>query len=80
MELLKFTNRSAIFGSNSIVMKRLFLIFCVFLTTSHAIGWGQTGHRTIGLIAENHMSKKALKNIKKVMGSESVAMAGNWMD
>jgi len=61
-------------------MKRLPIIVFLFFATTHAIGWGQTGHRTVGLIAENHMSKKALKNIKKVLGNETIAMVGNWMD
>ncbi len=42
--------------------------------------WGQTGHRIIGQIAENHLSKEALKKIDEVLEGESIAMASNWMD
>ncbi|MGK7394584.1 MAG: S1/P1 nuclease [Candidatus Cyclobacteriaceae bacterium M3_2C_046] len=45
-----------------------------------ALLWGQTGHRTIGWIAEQHLTKKARKNIEKVLGHESLAMASTWMD
>jgi len=43
-------------------------------------GWGPIGHRVVGQIAENHLSKKARKNIQEVLGNESLAMVSNWMD
>ena len=61
-------------------MKRLAVIIILIFMDTHVIGWGQTGHRTVGLIAENHLSKKAMRNIQKVLGNESIAMASNWMD
>jgi len=42
--------------------------------------WGDTGHRTVGLIAEKNLSKKALRNIQKILGNESLAMASTWAD
>lgn len=52
----------------------------IFLIPFLAFAWGQTGHRVIGQIAECHLSKKASKNLKKLMGHESLAMASTWMD
>ncbi len=45
-----------------------------------AWAWGQTGHRAIGHIAENHLSSKAKKAINELLGSESLAVASTWMD
>lgn len=45
-----------------------------------SFSWGQTGHRVVGQIAYNHMTKKARKNVQKILGNESLAMASFWMD
>lgn len=45
-----------------------------------AFGWGQTGHRAIGEVASHHLTKKAKKNIEKLLGAESLAIASVWMD
>lgn len=45
-----------------------------------AFGWGQTGHRVVGEIAWQHLSKKAQKNVQRVLGNEQLGMVGNWMD
>lgn len=46
-----------------------------------AIGaWGPTGHRVIGHIAEQYLSKRAARQIGKIMDGESLARASTWMD
>jgi hypothetical protein len=57
----------------------LHLTFCLFLSSA-AFGWGQTGHRAMGLIADKHLSKKARKAIERVLKGESLAMTSTWMD
>ena len=42
--------------------------------------WGPTGHRTVGAIAETHLSRKARKGVKRILGNESLAIAATWMD
>jgi hypothetical protein len=42
--------------------------------------WGGTGHRIIGEIANEHLSCRAKRKIKKILGTESVAMSSNWAD
>ena len=62
-------------------MKNLLLtsfFACVFVFYSY--GWGQTGHRVVGEIASFHLSKRAAKNIERILGPESLAMVANWMD
>lgn len=58
------------------VVRILFLLF----VTVQAFGWGQTGHRAMGLIAEKHLSKKARKQIQAILRGESLAMTSTWMD
>jgi hypothetical protein len=46
----------------------------------HSAGWGPTGHRVTGWIAEKHLSKKTRKAIEKILAGQSLAMASTWMD
>lgn len=46
----------------------------------NANAWGMLGHRIVGQVAENHLSKKALKGVRSVLGDESLAMSSNWGD
>lgn len=63
-------------------MKQLrYTFLALLIAASPALfGWGQTGHRAIGQVAEAHLSKKARKNIEKLLGAESMAIAAVWMD
>ncbi|WP_069659551.1 S1/P1 nuclease [Arcticibacter eurypsychrophilus] len=45
-----------------------------------SMAWGMLGHRVVAEVAESHLSSKARKQIKKIMGNESLAMSSNWMD
>lgn len=42
--------------------------------------WGKTGHRIVGEIAQRHLTKKAKKNLERVLGTEDLAMCATWMD
>lgn len=42
--------------------------------------WGQTGHRTIGRVAETHLTSTAKKKLATILEGESLAMASTWMD
>lgn len=44
------------------------------------ISWGVIGHRAIGKVAENHLSKKAAEQVKLLLGSESLAMVSTYAD
>lgn len=45
-----------------------------------AYGWGPTGHRATGLVAERYLTKKAKKAIERILGGQSLAMTATWMD
>lgn len=45
-----------------------------------AYSWGVLGHRIVAEIAQAHLSKKAKKELKKMIGSETLAWWSNWPD
>ena len=61
-------------------MKRVLLIVFSVLMITESFGWGATGHRATGLIADRYLSGKARKKIKALLGQESLAMVSTWMD
>lgn len=56
------------------------VVFVAILTSSVASAWGTTGHRVIAEIAENHLTGKAKRNIKKLVGNQPLAYWSNWAD
>ncbi len=61
-------------------MKTLFRIALIMILSVQAFGWGQTGHRAMGLLAERNLSKKAKKEIERILKGESLSMTSTWMD
>jgi hypothetical protein len=45
-----------------------------------SMAWGMTGHRVVGQIAETYLTAKARKNVRAILGAESMAMASTWAD
>jgi hypothetical protein len=64
---------------SSIVKIVMVAIALTYLPVS-AGAWGMLGHRIVGQIAENHLSAKARKALRAILGDESIAMASNWGD
>lgn len=56
------------------------LVLMSFNSTREDFRWGQTGHRTVGHIADGMLSKRAQKNVKRVLGHETLAEVSTWMD
>jgi hypothetical protein len=58
------------------------LIFIIFISAHQpaTIFWGQIGHRTIGHIADGMLTKKARRNVQRVLGNETLAEVSTWMD
>jgi hypothetical protein len=61
-------------------MKSLSLVVIGVLFVFQSFGWGLTGHRAVGRVAEQHLSNKAKKKLKMLLGQQSLAMASTWMD
>lgn len=61
-------------------MKIKVLLILILFLSFKAGSWGLTGHRVTGEIAQNHLSRKAQKEIKRILGDETLAEAANFMD
>lgn len=61
-------------------MKKTLIFLILSCTLFTAFGWGATGHRAVGYIAEQHLSKKARLAIERILRGQSLAMSGTWMD
>lgn len=61
-------------------MKTLVIWIALFVNISVCLGWGQTGHRVTGYIADLYLNKKTKKEIERILQGQSLAMASTWMD
>lgn len=61
------------FGSTLVVAACL-------LISAKASAWGLTGHRVVAQIAEQNISKKAKKEVTKIIGNQKLAYWANWPD
>lgn len=53
------------------------IAFCLVITLA---SWGVTGHRTIGKIAEKHLSPKAAAAVADLLGTQSMADVSTYAD
>ena len=60
--------------------KFLLILLLALYAPLHSMAWGMLGHRIVGQIAETYLTKKAKKEIRKILGNETIAMASNWAD
>ncbi|PIE49686.1 MAG: S1/P1 Nuclease [Flavobacteriales bacterium] len=62
----------------------LFSVLFTFLITANSYAslpfWGPTGHRAMGKIAEEHLSRKVLKKIDKLLDGKSLAFVSTYGD
>ena len=59
--------------------QHLFFLF-ILLNLNFCYAWGQTGHRVVGKIAENHLSPTAKKTIYSITHGVSLAELSTWLD
>jgi hypothetical protein len=52
-----------------------FVVIALFL-----LSWGVTGHRTVGKIAEKHLTPAATAAVRELLGSETLADVSTWAD
>ena len=61
--------------------KKNTLLTIAFLSISILlISWGVTGHRTVGKIAENHLTANAKAAVHELLGGETLADVSTWAD
>lgn len=61
-------------------MNRIWILLAGLLVSSQALGWGATGHRVAGQIAEVYLTPEARIAVEEVLGVESLAQASTWPD
>jgi len=61
-------------------MKKLLFLITFCASTLTTFGWGATGHRATGQVAEKYLSKNATKQLERILNGQSLAMASTWMD
>ena len=60
--------------------KRKLVFPSLLLVSVFILSWGVTGHRTIGKIAENHLTAKAKAAVQELLGGASMADVSTWAD
>lgn len=61
-------------------IKRIVLFSTFFILPLFSLAWGVLGHRIVGEVASNYLTSKARAEVKRILGTESIAMASNWAD
>lgn len=56
------------------------LAFALTLLAAPAFGWGHTGHRIVGLVAERHLSPATARAVAELLGPDSLAEVATWAD
>lgn len=59
---------------------RLIIIFVCLIASNQLWAFGASGHRVVAEIAENHLSKKAKREIMKITNGHSLASMAIWAD
>jgi hypothetical protein len=62
------------------ILKKIIFIGFFFYLPTQSNAWGTLGHRIVGQIADSYLTSTAKKQIAKILGNESIAMATNWAD
>jgi len=62
------------------IIKKSMLILLIAYLPINTMAWGLLGHRVVGEIAESYLSKRTSREIKNILGHESLAIASNWAD
>src|SRR5690554_2243510 len=63
---------------NKVRQRVLSIVFVIYTFT--AFGWGQTGHRVVAQIAQNHLNTSTKKALLDILGNKSLVEASSWMD
>ena len=62
------------------MLLRFIIIFVLATIPSLVIGFGQTGHRVTGLLAERYLTETAKQEIAKLLGNQSLAEISTYVD
>ncbi|MCF7808747.1 MAG: S1/P1 nuclease [Candidatus Marinimicrobia bacterium] len=55
-------------------------LITLLISTSMLFAWGKTGHRIVGMIAEENLTPEAKEQIAGILGHTDLARISNWPD
>ncbi len=61
-------------------LRLLPLLFLLSLVPARVRAWGVDGHRAVGRLAEYHLSRRARREVKDLLGTETLVMVSTWPD
>lgn len=61
-------------------MKNLLCLIALLFSVQVLLAWGKNGHLIVGQLADQYLTPKTRAEVKKILGEESFAQAGIWMD
>lgn len=61
-------------------IRQLLVIAFISCMPFQSMAWGVLGHRIIGEIADSYLTRKAKREVYKILGNETIAMSSNWAD
>ena len=61
-------------------MRKFISLSLGVLCALQAMAWGPKGHDVVAYIAEQHLSRKALKKVESALGGHTMVYVANWMD
>ena len=62
------------------LVKKTAILFLFLYLPFCSLAWGVLGHRIVGQIADSYLTRNTKREIFKILGNESVAIASNWPD
>ncbi len=62
------------------LLLRISIAVIILYFPSKSMAWGMLGHRIVGEIATSCLSPKAAKEVQKILGNETMAIASTWAD
>lgn len=62
------------------LLKYSSLIVLLLCLSTQLQAWGLNGHRIVAEIAQRHLTKKATRNLEKLIGKSPLAFWANWPD
>ena len=65
---------------NTRILKKIFIAVFFIFGIAEASAWGVTGHRVVAEIAENHLTNRAKRKLRKLIGKQKLAYWANWPD
>ena len=61
-------------------MKKICIITIILMYSISAYAWGPMGHDVVAAIAEQNLTRKAKRNIEKLLDGHSIVFYASWMD